>query len=472
MFAPPYAATGGTIAAALPPAGPDVVIPPQEFAEAAVPAAPVPVVPAPVAPVAPVQLVPAQPTAANPPQWPPPVLPHPPPDALARGWAPPPEWLPPVGSPAVAPPDPAAEGRLLSGRALIIVAVSIGLGALYQGAVKWMNDDPHIGLGDLVRWNIVLNIVLYAVVAALVISQITPKVRLRWGEQSWPHRVAFGVAIGAACGLLGVAVNSATNHGLATDPRVVQLMSSGDVTHIVITVLLVAVAAPLVEETLFRGLLLESLRRYGVPLAIFVSAVCFAIWHLREVELIYYTLMGAVLGAIYVKRGLLSSMCAHAAFNATLTMVGIIIVLGPAHHYHVGDLQITAPGGWTTEQTRDFLDSRPEGVILAGPDAAQAALLDLGEPTTPFDPEQSAERLQQLGTSLPAGSSIDAGSVRELSLPTVGTAVEVNVTIHSSAGQMAFFAYQGEDYLMFAVTGDSSKAQSDFTKMLDSLQPA
>lgn len=495
LFSPRAGASAdGAIVGALPPVGPDVVIPAQEPSLAAAPQNATA-----AAPVTSIPFVPDQPTAPPPPPpvWAAPAPPPPPP-----GWAPDPSWAPPAGAAppvmptpgtpthpgwappvgwappggAMAAPAPGADGRLLSGRAIVLVAVSIGLGGIYQLVARWLADDPHLSLTAWIRWNLILVLAMYAIVGTVVVSQITPKVRLRWGEGSWLVRVAYGASFGLLGGGLAVAAQSAAQHRLATDPRGTQIMGEGDIGHILIALLLLTVAAPLVEETLFRGLLLESLRRYGPQTAIIGSALCFAIWHFNKAAIIYYTLMGCVFAAIYLKRGLLSSMSAHAAFNGVLTVVAIVIVLGPAHTFQVGALKITEPGGWTQEKTA--LDSPgayllgPQPLLLDGPDGAGFGMFDLGPAPSTITPDEIAARLQSTDIPLPAGSSFDPGSVQEATLPTVGTAVEASFTLHANSGRLAFFSYGGDEYLIFAVTSSSSRAESDYSKMLNSLQPA
>ncbi|MDX2215179.1 MAG: CPBP family glutamic-type intramembrane protease [Oculatellaceae cyanobacterium bins.114] len=88
-----------------------------------------------------------------------------------------------------------------------------------------------------------------------------------------------------------------------------------------------AIAAPLFEETLFRGFLLPSLTRY-VPVsgAIAISSVIFAIAHLSLSEVIPLALLGAVLGIVYTRsRSLLSPMLLHSLWNSG-TMIGLLIL--------------------------------------------------------------------------------------------------------------------------------------------------
>ena len=91
------------------------------------------------------------------------------------------------------------------------------------------------------------------------------------------------------------------------------------------------------------------------------------------------------------------------------------------------------------------------------------AMVDLGRPASAFDPDQFAANLKERFAALPTpeGLSFDINSLRQQTLPTVGTAVELDITVHSSRGEYAFFSYGGDMYFVFAVTGGSAKASSD-----------
>lgn len=81
--------------------------------------------------------------------------------------------------------------------------------------------------------------------------------------------------------------------------------------------LLVAVAAPLIEETLFRGALFVPLReRLGPGLAVLVSAVLFALAHLDPTALPQYILIGVALGTVRQASGSLRpAMILHGLWN-------------------------------------------------------------------------------------------------------------------------------------------------------------
>ena len=90
---------------------------------------------------------------------------------------------------------------------------------------------------------------------------------------------------------------------------------------------LVAVCAPLFEETLFRGFFLTSLTRY-MPAwqAIALSGFIFALAHLNLGDVLPLTLLGMVLGTVYWRsRNLLSSILLHSIWNSG-SFIGLLIL--------------------------------------------------------------------------------------------------------------------------------------------------
>lgn len=104
----------------------------------------------------------------------------------------------------------------------------------------------------------------------------------------------------------------------AADAAVFERMSAGTP----ITVLMACVIAPLVEEMLFRGLILRSfLRQYPRGLAILGSALLFGAAHLNVYQFAAGSLMGLLLGWLYDRtRSLWPCMALHAAYNASVTL--------------------------------------------------------------------------------------------------------------------------------------------------------
>lgn len=83
-----------------------------------------------------------------------------------------------------------------------------------------------------------------------------------------------------------------------------------------LTVLLVVIIAPVVEEFIFRKLMIDKLSTYGNVTAILVSSLAFGLFHGNLYQFFYSALVGLVLGYIAVKSGSwLNSVILHALIN-------------------------------------------------------------------------------------------------------------------------------------------------------------
>ena len=87
--------------------------------------------------------------------------------------------------------------------------------------------------------------------------------------------------------------------------RVDRLVESASQAPAGLTLALVAIAlvAPVVEEVLFRGLLLRSLRRLGGALAVGISAAAFGLFHMDPIQGSAAFLLGLYLGAVALWAG-------------------------------------------------------------------------------------------------------------------------------------------------------------------------
>lgn len=88
------------------------------------------------------------------------------------------------------------------------------------------------------------------------------------------------------------------------------------------------VAAPILEEVLFRGLIFESCReRFGRGAAVLISALLFGLIHIVPVQMVNAFVVGLILGYIYLKtNSLLSVIILHGINNAiayaTMALLG------------------------------------------------------------------------------------------------------------------------------------------------------
>ncbi|MFA6308453.1 MAG: CPBP family intramembrane glutamic endopeptidase [Clostridia bacterium] len=86
-----------------------------------------------------------------------------------------------------------------------------------------------------------------------------------------------------------------------------------------IAILGIGILAPIIEEVIFRGLILTELKKItAIPAAIIIQGMLFGIYHGNLQQAIYASVLGIVLGYVCVKTGsLFCSILVHIFFNTT-----------------------------------------------------------------------------------------------------------------------------------------------------------
>ncbi len=89
------------------------------------------------------------------------------------------------------------------------------------------------------------------------------------------------------------------------------------------SIVLICLIAPVVEEMLFRGIILRSfLRQYPPGVAIVHSAAVFGMAHLNVYQFMLAFLLGLLLGKLYERtRSLLPGMLVHGCYNTGVTIL-------------------------------------------------------------------------------------------------------------------------------------------------------
>ncbi len=96
-----------------------------------------------------------------------------------------------------------------------------------------------------------------------------------------------------------------------------------DIIGVISFVIKSVIMAAFVEEIVFRGFLLQSLRRFGDQFAILISAIIFAIIHANIYQFTTAFIMGLVLGfSVIVTGSLWTGIIIHALHNTYLVALG------------------------------------------------------------------------------------------------------------------------------------------------------
>jgi len=278
---------------------------------------------------------------------------------------------------------------------------------------------------------------------------------------SGPPGTALVVGVAAAPLQAGVVIvlTSAIAGHLAADATATAVAAQGSFPLLAGIFLVMVVAAPFVEELLFRGLLAESLRSKSMGAAIWLSAFAFALWHLRPDAVRYYLLCGALLGLLYWKRGLVCSMAAHATFNGMLLLVAVLSVSGPPHAVAVSGLTTMAPASWrvVTASTADLALRSASGARL------EARHLQLPG----ADASTVLARLRASDSPTP-GVTV-AGATAHLVQYPAGQAAVVDVTEQGHDGELVLLITPRAVWSFELLTAGNPKARGQLESMLQKL---
>ena len=228
-----------------------------------------------------------------------------------------------------APPDPAwTGGDILRLILLTIVALFVGVFAVLLIARWWLY--PHTALGEIARIPLVVvagQSLAYLLILAYMYVLVTRERRrpdflaaIHW---NWPSNIAVYVVAGLALSL-GLQVLA---HFLPIPKELpIDNFFRTPAEAWALSILSVTLA-PLMEELFFRGFLYPVLaRRLGLPIAVFVTALGFALLHGAQLmfswgPVLVIFLVGIVLTVVRAKtNSVAAGVLIHMAYNGTITV--------------------------------------------------------------------------------------------------------------------------------------------------------
>lgn len=93
---------------------------------------------------------------------------------------------------------------------------------------------------------------------------------------------------------------------------------------------MLVIIAPVFEEFIFRGAVMNLLKPYGSGVAVFASALCFGIFHGNFQQFFYAFILGILLGYIsYATDSMFCNTVLHAMFNAVSGIIMIFVSTAP-----------------------------------------------------------------------------------------------------------------------------------------------
>jgi len=238
------------------------------------------------------------------------------------------------------PPDPAWTGwdvlRLVF---LTIVALFAGVFAVLLIARVWVY--PHRGLGEIARVPLVIvagQSLAYLLILAYMYVLVTRERRrpdflaaIHW---NWPSNVAIYVFVGFA---LSLALQALAH--LLPMPKELPIDSFFKTPAEAWALAILSVTlAPLMEELFFRGFLYPVLaRRLGLPIAVFLTALGFALLHGAQLmfswgPVLVIFLVGMILTIVRARtNSVAAGVLIHMAYNATIAVAMFVATDGFRH---------------------------------------------------------------------------------------------------------------------------------------------
>jgi membrane protease YdiL (CAAX protease family) len=337
----------------------------------------------------------------------------------------------------------------------------------------------------LIRDGLLVNVGVYVVVFALVVYQ-GRRISFRpvWTEgdptDSLLRGLLYGGGLAAGLMLLGRLL---AGH-VVTDDGISVILSERTIARTLLAILLVCVAAPWVEELLFRGLLAESMRSRGLKAAARNSGILFALWHPQAVfpilngllgdgppvwvPFIYYVSMGAMFARLYFKRGLKSSIAAHTAFNGVIIFVALAVVGGPTHIIEHNGVKALVPATWRMADSADL----PPGLDLAieGPSGSGMVMMHFPNHQRTVDVAAleatvvgQADQLRLLGIEL------EPGSAQRADFP-MGMALRLLARADGHSAEIVLVPGTDVVWEIVLLSGGSKRAKADFQDILEHMQ--
>ncbi len=110
--------------------------------------------------------------------------------------------------------------------------------------------------------------------------------------------------------------------------------------NVLYTFLFAGIIAPVIEEIIFRGILLDKVRGYGDKKAVWFTAIVFGLFHLNTSQLLYSIALGIIFAYVVLKTNrIIYSVILHVAINL-MGSVAAPVLAGAGYYSALGTMII------------------------------------------------------------------------------------------------------------------------------------
>lgn len=218
-------------------------------------------------------------------------------------------------------------GKLIKRVTLALLYIGVFLGAqAFLGIVSaYLMDGDYISAVNNTGWIFIFSavIALGVYIVSFYMRDVSIKDRISIKKISFSE-VVFAFTLSIGCRILTGVYMLWAEDVEALNDAIESAQSSFDVatmTGLEILALMISVyfAAPVIEEILFRGIVIKELSECMPPfLAIILQGVFFSIAHFNLAQLLFTVVIGIILGVVYHKtKNLVITMLVHMFFNCS-----------------------------------------------------------------------------------------------------------------------------------------------------------
>lgn len=152
-------------------------------------------------------------------------------------------------------------------------------------------------------------------------------------------------------GIIGILKNGSVQNALAVVASNLNPFTS---------FLVMVICAPVIEEIIFRKLLVDRVSKYGEKIAILLSGFIFGLFHANLNQFAYAFILGCFFAFIYCKtRNIIYTILLHMAINLLGTVVGPLIIKMTGYMDIATTLQSASP-----EEAAQIVSSNMAGIII------------------------------------------------------------------------------------------------------------
>lgn len=168
--------------------------------------------------------------------------------------------------------------------------------------------------------------ILYLLVFWLVVRPI-PK--MEWQKETPDFKTLVKIflmmySVSSIINNIGLQLTNRTPGGNSQLDTIQKMQTSGVLMGILIPVII----GPILEELIFRKLMIDRIRNYGEKTAIIFSSICFGLFHGNLTQCLFAACIGLFLGYVYCKTGkVLYTMSMHMLMNGFSSVILLIIPL-------------------------------------------------------------------------------------------------------------------------------------------------